>query len=97
MGRDFRYAAVVKAYDAGGAFLMEDIVPLESFRISGSYLLNSTEFRSARGIRFISFRVFDEDGNRAEQQSFCYNLQGEEVSGLHRRPDGTIIEDPDWV
>ena len=94
MGRQFTNAAVVKAYDAGGRLVAEDIVPTESYAKSGSLVLNSAETRAARGIRFISFRLFDESGSRVEQRGMSYDLQGHEVPGLHRMPDGTIIENP---
>lgn len=97
MGREFRNAAVVKAYDAAGAFVAEDIVPWASFAISGSILLNVAEYRAALGIRFISFRRFDDTGRRIEHESKCYDLNGREVPGFFKRPDGTIIENPDWV
>jgi hypothetical protein len=97
MGRDFRNVAVVKAYDAQGVFVIEDIVPSASFDVSGSILLNVAEFRAARGIRFISFRRFNDAGVPIERASTWYDLHGSRVPGLHRRPDGTIIETPDWV
>lgn len=94
MGRHFENAAVVKAYDAAGKLIDEDIVPTESYAKSGSLLLNSSEFRAAHGIRFISFRLFDESGNRVERRTMWFDLQGNEVPGLHRSSDGTIIENP---
>ena len=96
MGRPFRECAVVKAYDGNGEFLEEDIVPLASFRVSGSLLLNSATVRAARGIRFISFRIFDESGQRTHYEPMTFNRRGEQAP-IYRRPDRSIIEDPDWV
>jgi hypothetical protein len=94
MGRSFISAAVVKVYDAGGNLIAEDIVPAESYGRSGSLPLNSHDVRAARGIRFISFRLFDQSGNRTEQRTASYDLDGQEIAGLHRMPDGIIIENP---
>ena len=96
MGRPFRECAVVKAYDGNGEFLEEDIVPLASFRVSGSLLLNSPTVRAARGIRFISLRTFDENGQRTDNETFTFNRRGERAP-IYRRPDRSTIEDPDWV
>jgi hypothetical protein len=97
MGRAFRDVAVIKAYDAQGAFVCEDIVPSENFATSGSLLLNVAAVRAERGIRFISFREFNRSGVRTESQSFSYDANGQEVRASYRRPDGTIIENVDWV
>lgn len=94
MGRPFKSAAVVIAYDASGNQVDEDIVPAETYSEIGSRLLNSAETRVALGIRFISFRLFDEAGVRVEIQSLSYDLQGNQVAGLYRMPDGSIIENP---
>ena len=97
MGRTFRDVAVVKAYDVEGSFVTEDIVPVASFHTSGSILLNCAQTRATKGVRFISFRVFDEQGNRTDDDRVSYDSRGTQVEGLHRRPDGSIIEDCDWV
>lgn len=97
MGRSFKSVAVVKAYDAQGQFVCEDIVPSGSFAQSGSLLLNVASVRAARGIRFISCRLFDEAGNRVDAPSTHYDLAGNETRGNYRRPDGTIIDNCDWV
>ena len=95
MGRSFESVAVVKAYDAQGEFVCEDIVPVDNFASSGSLLLNAAEARAARGIRFISFRLFDEAGNRTQARTMNYDVSGKEIPANYRRPDGTIIEDVD--
>jgi hypothetical protein len=69
-------------------------IPAASNANFDSLLLNSKDARAAGGIRFISLRLFDEFGNRAEQRTTSYDLEGNEVAGLHRMPDGTIIENP---
>jgi hypothetical protein len=97
MGRSFKPVAVVKAYDAHGSFVCEDIIPLENFANASSLILNLSEVRAARGIRFISVRRFDESGNRMEAKTFNYDLRGNEIRANHRRPDGTIIENADWL
>ncbi len=97
MGRPFKNVAVIKAYDAKSQFVCEDIVPMASFDNAGSILLNVADVRAARGIRFISFRLFDASGNRIQFQSMSYDLKGEQVRHNYRMPDGTIIEDPNWV
>lgn len=94
MGRDFQSVAVVKAYDAQGKFVCEDIVPVDSFARSGSLLLDVAEVRAARGIRFISCRLFDDVGRRVAIRTLNYDLAGHETAANYRRPDGTIIEEP---
>ncbi len=92
MGRPHRNVAVVCAFDAASQAVAEDIVPLSSYRAIGSILLNSPHVRQAKGIRFISVRVFDESGRRIEDSRKSYALDGREIPGFHRMPDGTIIE-----
>lgn len=95
MGRDFRNVAVVKGYLADGCFVTEDVLPLASFHSNDSRLLSSAQVRQQNGIRFISLRLFDESGAKTEAKSLNYNLKGEPIEGLIRRPDGSIIEDAD--
>jgi hypothetical protein len=97
MGRPLKSVAVVKAYDAEGNFVCEDIVPSAEFAASGSMLFNDASVRAERGIRFISFRHFDGSGAKTHDQRLNFDLAGKEVRALYHRPDGTIIEDPPWV
>jgi hypothetical protein len=95
MGREFQNVAVIKGYSADGSFVIEDVLPLTAFNANGSHLLISTQVRQENGIRFVSVRLFDESGVRIETKSLYYNLKGEPVEKLIRRPDGSIIEDAD--
>ena len=97
MGRAFKGVAVVKAYSGDGRFICEDIVPLASFDHSGSLIMNVAQVRAARGIRFISLRRFDDEGRVAASMSRHYDLAGNETGGNYQRPDGSIIENVDWV
>jgi hypothetical protein len=96
MGRNHQNVAVVIGCDADGRQIAEDIIPVPSYRLSGSILLNSPDVRRVKGVRFISVRVFDEEGNRVENFGKSYALNGREVEALHRRPDGSIIEKLPW-
>ena len=96
MGRNHRNVAVVIGFDAAGVKVAEDIIPVPSYRVSGSILLNSNDVRRVRGIRFISARVFNDDGIRIGDFCRSYGLDGQEVRALHRRPDGSIIEKLPW-
>ena len=96
MARDHRNVAVVIGFDADGQNIAEDIVPLPSYRVSGSILLNSPDDRRAKRIRFMSVRVFDEEGKRVEDFRKSYALDGREVEAIYRRPDGSIIEKLPW-
>jgi hypothetical protein len=96
MGRDHRNVAVVIGFDAAEIMIKEDIIPLDSYRISGSILLNVPVYRRTQQVRFIAVRLFDDAGKRIEIFGKCYGLDGHEVSGLHRRPDGSIIEHLPW-
>ncbi|MBI2824212.1 MAG: hypothetical protein HYX69_05960 [Planctomycetia bacterium] len=96
MGRPFANTVVAKAYDADGNLLAEDLVPAESYAKLGSLLLNSDKVRAARGIRFISFRRFDESGNRVEQRTISYDLHGQLAGGApagkwDRHRDATLV------
>jgi hypothetical protein len=93
MGRDFRNVAVVKAYSAEGQFVAEEIISLVDFSASGSELINSAEVRRDCGVRFISLRLFDEAGNKVDSASYNFGNDGMAAKGLHRRFDGSIIED----
>jgi hypothetical protein len=42
----------------------------------------------------VSVRVFDEAGVRLDNQMKYYDLDGNPVDALYRRPDGTIIDNP---
>jgi hypothetical protein len=92
MARDHRNVAVVIGFGAESQQIAEDIMPLPSYRLSGSILLNVADVRRAKGIRFISVRLFDDVGKRIEQFGKSYALDGREVEALHRMPDGSIIE-----
>ena len=92
MGRPHKDVVVVVAHDAGGHVVTEDIVPRQSFAVSGSLLLNSPTVRQRDGIRLISVRVFDEQGVRLDSQMRYFGADGAPVEALHRRPDGTIID-----
>ena len=94
MGRPHKDVVVVVAYNADGRKITEDIVPRRSFNVSGSILLNSPPLRQKQGIRMASVRVFDEIGNRLDNQIRYFGPDGEPVQALHRRPDGTIIDTP---
>ena len=96
MARDHRNVAVVNGFDADGNQVAEDVVPVTSYRVSGSILLNSPDVRRVKGIRFMSIRVFDENGNRIENFRKWYALSGLEAKPSHRRPDGSIIESLPW-
>jgi hypothetical protein len=93
MGRQHIDVVVVIAYDAKGNIVREDIVPRQNFAVSGSLLLNSSDFRQLNGIRMISVRIFDDKGVKLDAQMRYYSLDGIPVEAFHRRPDGTIIED----
>ncbi|HLJ11544.1 MAG TPA: hypothetical protein VKU82_10155 [Planctomycetaceae bacterium] len=92
MGRSHREVAVICGFDATSEQVAEDIVPLGSYRNAGSILLNSEQVRQHQGIRFVSVRVFDENGSRTEDFRKFYASDGREISGFDRMPDGTIIE-----
>jgi hypothetical protein len=96
MGRKFIDVAVVKAYDADGIFICEDISPALNPSEFGCKLLDSAEFRSTHGIRCISYRLFDPRGIPVKKEWITYNLQGHEAP-VYQRTDGTIIENPEWV
>jgi len=91
MGRPHREVAVIKAFDASSE-LAEEIIPLENFRIGGSIYLNSPHVRVARGIRMISLRLFDANGQRLSANLYYYARDGSRVDALYRRPDGSIID-----
>lgn len=95
MGRDFRDVAVIKAYSANSQFVDEEVIPLSRFDDAASVLLNSAPVRQDMGIRFISVRLFDVSGNVISSESFSFHLDGGPAHALHRRKDGTIIEDAD--
>ena len=42
----------------------------------------------------ISVRAFDERGVRLDNQLRYFGSDGAAVESLHRRPDGTIIDNP---
>jgi hypothetical protein len=92
MGRPHREVAVICGFNSESERVVEDIVPLPSYRHAGSLLLNSEHVRQLQGIRFISVRIFDENGDRIEKFRKSYARDGREIPGLHRMPDGTIIE-----
>ena len=92
MGRPHKDVVVVVAFDAGGHKVREDIVPRQSFNVSGSILLNSAPLRQKQKIRMASVRVFDVNGYRLDNQMRYFGPNGEPVQALHRRPDGTIID-----
>jgi hypothetical protein len=94
MGRPHRNVVAVVAHDEAGHKIGEDIVPRPSFAVSGSLLLNSAAVRARDGIRMISVRVFDELGVRVDSKMRYFGPDGAPVEGLHRRPDGTIIDTP---
>jgi hypothetical protein len=93
MARPHVEVAVVCAFDANSEQVAEDVVPLSSYRNAGSLLINSEHVRQHQGIRFISVRVYDEDGRRIEDFRKSYGQDGRENSGIHRMPDGAIIEE----
>ena len=76
MGREFHSQAVLKAYDAAGAFVCEDILPLAQFDTAGADLLISKERRLKNAIRFISVRTFDSEGKRRVDWRLRYDLDG---------------------
>ena len=94
MGRPHKDVVVVVAHDADGHAVVEDIVPRHSFAVSGSLLLSSATVRQRGGIRMISVRAFDERGVRLDNQLRYFGSDGAAVESLHRRPDGTIIDNP---
>ena len=96
MARDHRNVAVVIAFDTDGHGVAEDNIPVASYRVSGTILLNSPDVRRAKGIRFISTRLFNEEGHRIEVFGRSYASDGHEVEALHRRPDNSIIEKLPW-
>jgi hypothetical protein len=92
MGRAHREVAVVCGFNSNAEQVAEDVVPLASYRHTGSLLLNSEQVRQHQGIRFIAVRVFDENGDCIENFRKSYARDGREIPGLHRMPDDTIIE-----
>ena len=76
MGRAFYSQAVVKAYDASGGFVCEDILPLAQFDADGADLLMSQERRIKNAIRFISVRTFDSEGRRQIDWRLRYGSDG---------------------
>jgi hypothetical protein len=92
MGRPRRDVAIVCAFNAQSEQVAEDIMPLASYSNAGSILLNSEHVREAKGIRFISVRLFDASGDRIEAFMKSYASDGRAIPGFHRMPDGTIIE-----
>jgi hypothetical protein len=92
MGRPHKDVTVVIALNDRGEKIREDIVPNSSFERSGSLLLNSAPTRIQEGIRMISVRVFDVEGQRLKSELKYFSRVGLQVEALHRRPDGSIIE-----
>jgi hypothetical protein len=93
MGRPHQNVAVVTLYNASLKVLGEEIIPLANFRSTGSIYVNSPHVRRAKGIRYISLRLFEsEPGIPVGRSTHCYALDGREVPTLHTRPDGSIIE-----
>jgi len=82
MGRDFKNQAVVKAYNADGDFLLEEILSLEIFDTEGSELLSNQQKRMDNSVRFISTRTFDENGHIRVDWRFRYDRNGTKISDV---------------
>jgi hypothetical protein len=76
VGREFNNQAVVKAYDANGAFVCEEILSLPEFDADGCDLLISRERRVRVAIRFITVRTFDSAGLRRIDWRLRYDHEG---------------------
>jgi len=92
MGRPHKDVTVVIALSESGEKVREDIVLNSSFTLSGSLSLNSATTRKREGIRMISVRVFNAEGQRVKSELKYFSLEGAQVEAFHRRPNGSIIE-----
>lgn len=83
---------MLEAYDATGASVLSQMMPLEAYYEGENDLIDSNQFRKERGIVRVVGTIYDHGGAIAQTFDNEYAPDGELVRGTAHHRDGTVTQ-----
>ncbi len=89
-----RSRVILIAADANGNLVEEIDIPFEAYYDDGVSVVDSEDYRTAKGIRKLSGKIYDSKGNLQQSFENEYSTDGALAKSRAVHADGTVTELP---